>query len=259
MKNIKAIFFDIDGTLFENDHKCFTPSAIEALHQLKTKGIKLCLNSGRLLETAQKLGALDLIAWDGYIGANGRFIYDEQLRLISEKVYNKQQIMAILQIAEHHDLNVRFIGNHSFSTKEPDQYAIMTMEHFHVHAPANIHSWKGEIPKSIVVYAYPDFDWNVFQSIDGITCLPSYIASADMLLSNVTKLTGIHEMMNYWGIEGDTMAIGDSENDIDMIRGATIGIAMGNSDLSVQAVANYVCEPIEDQGIYKALQYYELL
>lgn len=259
MKNIKAIFFDIDGTLFENDRKLFTPSSIEALVQLKARGMKLCINSGRLLETAQRIGTLDLIDWDGYIGANGRFLYNEKLELINEKVYTQQQIAHILEIANHHNLNVRFIGDHSFSTKQPDQYAIMTMEHFHIVSITNVHPWNGEIPKSIVIYAYPNFDWSVFDVIEGITCLPSYIASADMLLSTANKLSGIHEMMEYWDIQGDTMAIGDSLNDLDMIQGATIGIAMGNSIQEVKLVADYVCPSIEEDGIYKALQHFKLI
>ena len=47
MKNIKIIFFDIDGTLIDVDTKKVTPKMLETLRRLKEKGIIICIATGR--------------------------------------------------------------------------------------------------------------------------------------------------------------------------------------------------------------------
>ena len=47
MKDIKIIFFDIDGTLIDVDTKKVTPKMLETLRRLKEKGIIICIATGR--------------------------------------------------------------------------------------------------------------------------------------------------------------------------------------------------------------------
>ena len=52
------------------------------------------------------------------------------------------------------------------------------------------------------------------------------------------------------------MAIGDSENDIEMIEAAEVGIAMGNALENVKAAAMDVTATNEEEGVAKAIQKY---
>ena len=54
-----------------------------------------------------------------------------------------------------------------------------------------------------------------------------------------------------WDIK-DTIAIGDSENDISMLKAAGIGIAMGNALDEVKVHADEVTEPVDKDGVYTA-------
>ncbi len=54
------------------------------------------------------------------------------------------------------------------------------------------------------------------------------------------------------------MVFGDSWNDYEMIQQAGIGVAMGNADPELQAVADYITDTYEKDGIFKALRYYRL-
>ena len=47
MKDIKIIFFDIDGTLIAMDQDTISEKTLEALKRLQEKGVKLCLATGR--------------------------------------------------------------------------------------------------------------------------------------------------------------------------------------------------------------------
>ena len=55
------------------------------------------------------------------------------------------------------------------------------------------------------------------------------------------------------------MAIGDGENDIDMLRFAGIGIAMGNAPSQVKETADYVTDHIDEDGVMRALKHFGLI
>ena len=55
------------------------------------------------------------------------------------------------------------------------------------------------------------------------------------------------------------MAFGDGGNDISMLRHAAIGVAMGNASDEVKAAANYVTASVDDDGIKKALEHFNII
>jgi hydroxymethylpyrimidine pyrophosphatase-like HAD family hydrolase len=54
------------------------------------------------------------------------------------------------------------------------------------------------------------------------------------------------------------MAVGDSYNDVEMLRAVGLGVAMGNAPPDVQAQADWVTTGIEDEGLVVALEKYIL-
>lgn len=57
----------------------------------------------------------------------------------------------------------------------------------------------------------------------------------------------------------ETIAFGDGENDMGMLRYAGIGVALGNAEEEVKAAADYVTADIDDQGVWKALKHFEII
>ena len=55
------------------------------------------------------------------------------------------------------------------------------------------------------------------------------------------------------------MAFGDGENDMEMLRFAGIGVAMGNSSDPVKAAADYVTDTVDNDGIEKALRHFGMI
>lgn len=55
------------------------------------------------------------------------------------------------------------------------------------------------------------------------------------------------------------MAFGDGGNDIDMLKHVGIGVAMGNAEDAVKAVADFVTDTVDADGIYKALKNFDIL
>ena len=73
-------------------------------------------------------------------------------------------------------------------------------------------------------------------------------------------MAGIKRYLDIIGIKPEEIiAFGDAENDLDMIRFAGIGVAMGNGEEAVKAAADYVTADIDDDGIEKALKHFNLI
>ena len=88
-KDIKAIFFDIDGTLVSfNTHKV-TQSNFEVLDALRKKGIKVFISTGRMLKMTS---VLDGIVFDGYIANNGATCYDSAKKMFFGRTLPKKEL-----------------------------------------------------------------------------------------------------------------------------------------------------------------------
>ena len=68
------------------------------------------------------------------------------------------------------------------------------------------------------------------------------------------------KVMEEYGLEQkDLCAFGDGGNDIEMLKSAALGIAMGNGRQELKDVADYVAHDISDDGLYKALKHFGFL
>ncbi len=72
---------------------------------------------------------------------------------------------------------------------------------------------------------------------------------------NASKGNAVKWIAERYGIKQEEIcAIGDSENDNSMIEYAGLGIAMGNAMDVTKAVANYVCDTNNNNGVAKVIE-----
>ena len=84
--------------------------------------------------------------------------------------------------------------------------------------------------------------------------------AVDILPRSGGKVLGIGQFLRRLSLDwGEIMAFGDGENDVDMLRRAGVGVAMGNAEAAVKAAADYVTADVDQDGIYRALEHYGLL
>ena len=82
----------------------------------------------------------------------------------------------------------------------------------------------------------------------------------DIIAGGGGKMVGIKRYLELLGIQREEIiAFGDAENDLEMIRYAGIGVAMGNAVESVKEAADYVPADLDDDGIEKALIHFGLI
>ena len=84
--------------------------------------------------------------------------------------------------------------------------------------------------------------------------------AVDVVPQNAGKVSGIRRYLEKEGIDiSETMAFGDGENDIDMLRFVKLGVAMSNAAPHVQAAADYVTTHIDEDGIANAMKHFSII
>ena len=72
---------------------------------------------------------------------------------------------------------------------------------------------------------------------------------------DATKGKAILALCEHWGIDiRDVRAVGDQDNDIEMIKTAGIGVAMGNATQGLKDVADFITKTVDDDGIVYAVE-----
>ena len=76
----------------------------------------------------------------------------------------------------------------------------------------------------------------------------------EFVLPHTTKGTAVEALANHWGFSPDeVMSLGDSENDLSMLRFAGASVAMGNGKPNIKEAARYVTTDNNHQGVAKAI------
>ena len=117
---IKALFFDIDGTLVSFNTHAIPPTTIEAIAAAKAKGIRIFIATGRPAVIINNLSALqDRGLIDGYITMNGGYCF------VGEEVIYKSAIPAadvqtLARISSEQNFPCIFVGEHDICVCQPD-------------------------------------------------------------------------------------------------------------------------------------------
>lgn len=259
----KLIFFDIDGTLW--DEKMQIPdSTVRAVAQLKKNGHKTFLCSGRARGNIRSKKLLEL-GFDGIIAAcgnhvemDGQIIYENLLEpdVVKRSIdlLRECHMPVVLEGPEYH-----WIDETGF---EEDPYVVYLFQEMGKTAlPLRGYSEEIRINK-FSADILPETDYKrIRQEMDALFDVLEHEGNVvEFVPKGTSKATGIAWLCRYLGVEKeDTYAVGDSVNDLDMLEYVGHGIAMGNATQPAKDAAEYVTADIHEDGIYQAMQHYGLI
>ncbi len=260
MTNIKAIFFDIDGTLVSFDTHKVPQSTIDALEELRKKGIKIFVATGRMLSMVD---VLDGIAFDGYISYNGAYCVDEHRNEIYANPFPKEDLEVLVKHLENDPFAVSFMGKDEMTVNMLNDRVKAVANHIAVLPPRPENPWT-TIQKDIFqfcIYVDEDKEKQLMSEVlvnhESNRWTPLF---ADVNVKGNTKQSGIDQILKRYNIDlSETMAFGDGGNDIPMIKHVAIGIAMGNAGENVKQAADYITDTVDNDGISKALVHFGVL
>lgn len=254
----RAFFFDVDGTLVSHRTKRVPPSTVDALRELRRRGCKVFVATGRSMPEFGYL-PLDELAFDGYVLVGGQEARDAEGRVVfTDPIVG-------------HDLEV-LRGEFSARRRpilfyESDRlYLNLVNDH--------VRRVEGDVSTPVPPLGEPDgspvLEAIVYQT-DGEAadlmarlpgCKPTrwHAGAFDVVPVRGGKVAGIRALLERYGIAPEeTMAFGDGENDAEMLSFARTGVAVAASDPAARAAADVVCGDIDEDGIARALEGFGLL
>ena len=252
---IKAVFFDIDGTLLSHASGGVPESARRALALLGERGGLRFLATGRHILEIHRL--LPDLSFDGYVTLNGQICLDSREHILFDAPFppaDARQAVSIFRRREAPAMLVqrdRMYINFVDGAVRQAQRAISSPI-----PPAGTYQ-EGAIYQLIV---YGDGAEAALRQLPGCKMSRWNDHAVDILPRSGGKVLGIGQFLRRLSLDwGEIMAFGDGENDVDMLRRAGVGVAMGNAEAAVKAAADYVTADVDQDGIYRALEYYGLL
>ncbi len=257
---IKAIFFDIDGTLVSFRTHRISPGVLDALHRLRQRGVKLFLATGRHRSLIGP--AAGVFPFDGFITVNGQYCFTRDAVLRNKPI--PQRIIARqLELLESSRAPCLFLTDQRVLFLNPSPKTDIFPNQLNIPLPdpclprqvleEPVYQMTAFYTKEEELAAGPDF----FPGLEVMRWHPAFV---DVIAPDGGKDQGIDAVLAHFGFDlSETMAFGDGENDLPMLRHAHIGVALGNADAWVQSQADYVTGTVDEDGIVSALEHFGLL
>jgi Cof subfamily protein (haloacid dehalogenase superfamily) len=253
--------FDLDGTVLRRNLK-ITQGTVAALQSLRERGMRLVVATGRRFEEAReharRLGFAERDPLICYGGSMVRRMNGETL--LHRKLPGSLGI-EVLEWAAARDLHARVFLDGRIITS-PDTPA--AQDHLRryveptvcvVDSPADWLRNSTEEPTKLVIVDRPDDigGWlgeaqTAFAGRLFVTrSLPHYVEIGSL---QGTKASALGFLCERWGIEPErVLAFGDADNDIDMLRFAGHGVAVGGMTGEVREAADRVVPGVDEDGV----------
>ena len=273
----KIIFIDVDGTLVDYSGQ-LPESAVKAVREARANGHRVYISTGRSkAEVYQNIWDIGL---DGMIGGNGSYVEDHG-HVVLHRLITPEQCRRIVDWLHGRGLEFYLESNNGLFASErfEEKSAPAMLEYQNRKGAETILSVREAFPDMIfggelyrddlnkvsyLLNSYQDFLDTRAQFPDlengtwggaGETAL-----FGDLGVKGITKAEAIRALLDYLGAEvEDTIAFGDAKVDIPMLECCAYGVAMGNGGAEIKSVADYVTDPVEEDGLYKAFQKLGLL
>ena len=256
---IKAVFFDVDGTLISHKSKSIPESTKIALEKLREQGIKILLSTGRHLKELKKLPTNDIV-FDGYILLNGQICLDENQKLIFSHSFKEEDVNGLLEIFHKKEYPFVLVNSEGHYMNFVNEFVEIAMEGVSSPVP-KVDQYRGEELYQATAFILPSEDEKFAKILPGGCKLARWGEhGADIIAIDGGKAVGMKFFEQKYKIKPEEMmAFGDAENDMDMISYAGIGVAMGNAKEDLKEIADYVTTDVDDNGIFNALQWFQLI
>lgn len=275
----KIIFIDVDGTLVDYENH-LPESAVKAIRQARKNGHKVYICTGR--SKAEVYPPLWEIGLDGMIGGNGSYVESEGV-VVMHQLITLEQCKHIVDWLHERKLEFYLESNNG----------LFASEHFEEEGEPVIQEYskrkgKENAEKITVREVFPDmiFGGELYRDdvnkvsfilrsyqdhLDSIQEFPDLQPGTwggkgeialfgDLGVKDITKAHAIDQLLNYLSAKReDTIAFGDAKVDIPMLEYCHIGVAMGSGGDEIKAMADYITDDVDKDGLYNAFVHFGLI
>lgn len=256
---IKAIFFDIDGTLVSFKTHEISKTTLEALYALREKGVKLFIASGRHLLIMDNLSGFP---FDGYVCMNGSLVFDRG-KVIYSHPLDQADAASVIDLAETGQIPCVLFTEKNVAMNCRTERAEQLFRMIRLPEPeyASLMPYKsGPVSQFTIFLDQEREDALLAPALKHSVTTRWHPEFTDIVPENISKAEGISRVIAGYGIgREEVMAFGDGGNDVEMIEYAGIGVAMGNALPDVRKHADYVTSTVDEDGIVAALRHFRIL
>ena len=247
----KIFFFDVDNTLLDHNTHAIPPSALSAIERIKHAGHTVVIATGRSFGHAKPF--IEQVRPSYVITLNGACILKDGKEVLTIPL-PRQPLLDLfdwMQGQGHYfgvnQGHVSYISAAVPSVETPlrsVKMPVQTDDPFYLDQDV-YQGWLffdeslDDILFPAIQERFPDFD-----------LVRWHKTAVDVLPKAVNKWTGCQWVLAETGFQAhQAIAFGDGMNDMEMIKGVGIGIAMGNGHPELKAVADRVALPLHEDGI----------
>lgn len=270
-RKYKLVAFDMDGTLL-NSKKQISAGTSKAIQDAVAAGKMVALSTGRCLPELYEF-LEDLKGVRYLICVSGGYIYDtEQKGFVYSNPIPYEMVKKILEIAQEEDCMVHILSDLSIVERR----AVENLEHYHMGVYRPLYervttmvdqieryyeSQRPEAAKLNLYHSDVKARENTMRRLSelNIESVRSEITSAECSNKGVTKGTGLRRLCEHLSIPiEETIAVGDADNDLEILKTAGLSIAMGNAKEHVKAVCDVVVADNDHDGCAEVIYRYLL-
>ncbi|WP_312029607.1 Cof-type HAD-IIB family hydrolase [Paenibacillus sedimenti] len=240
----KLIALDMDGTLLTED-KVISAENREAIAAAMEAGKTVIMSTGRGVQSAMpyvnELGLTTPI-----VAVNGGEVWEAPGKLLSRQLLAADTVRSLHAIAQKYDVwwwayAVEGVFNRESESMDIDAKHWLKFGYY----TENLEKLK-QIRETVE-------SWGTLEITNSHPC------NIELNPSGISKASGIEAVCKLLGISmSEVIAMGDSENDITMIRAAGLGVAMGNAQEEVKRIADITTVTNEEHGVAKVIHEYML-
>lgn len=270
---IKLIAIDMDGSML-NSKSEMPKKNLETIKKAAENDILIVPTTGRTISELKPLKNTEY--FDYAICANGACVWNlKNKKIISYNLISINEITKVFDVLSSYELLLEvYINGEIYVEKQnyynPEKFGIYP-EHIKLFKESrtpvenlyefilktNLKSEKMNIiPKSQSVYGEL---WDNLNHLKNICITTSGFGEIEVNNKSANKANGLASLASYLNIPKENiMAIGDSLNDIEMLKWAGVSVAMGNAKKEIKNIAKFSTLTNNDNGVALAIERFAL-
>ena len=263
MKNRKALFFDVDGTLLPEGTRQIPESARNALKEARSNGHLIFINSGRtycnLDEVKRQIEA------DGYLCGCGTHIIAGDQVIYRYFIPHEEGVRLKRDIVEFGLDGVLEGAESCYMRSQTSRFPEIEGLRADLRANGALspHNWDVDYYEYDKCYLASDCLSDcegLFARMKQMDIIDRGGGFYECVPSGHSKATAIERVLEYYGLPLESAYVfGDSSNDLAMFRHAGHAIAMGAHDQVLEPYTEFVTKTVEEDGIAYAMKKYGLI
>ena len=286
--DVRCILSDVDGTLLPHN-KLFSDITFNSISDIIRRGYPFFPCTGRTRSSMVSALGNDFIKLYGEkvtdipgVYQQGLLVYGTNGELIYERNLEDDVIQRIIDFCHKHNASLLACAGDVIYCKERNENTIRITTYsdpIPIEVPEGLHTLKSKgisIQKMIIVEddlvlhtVRPILEIDLFNMVSITKAVSGLLEvlpfgkldynfifqDLSMFLLGASKGIGVEQLLKHFGVSSEhTMAFGDGENDIEMIKYVKYGVCMENANSKLKSVSKYITNTDNDHGVARILQ-----